>query len=592
MSRGKKFSVFGFLRLKSCGLEPEEKGLYRADFCSVCHSMRQFGGLSASLLTNYDITVWFSVAAALDSPKTEQTQPRPCTALPFRKVGVTPVSVRLGQTMAALNLALVEAKLEDSLADGETRMAGLGLKALGARREKAHAFLKQIDFPLEDLVELNARQQQLESRQQVTLWELAEPTRKLTSSSFGFIAKLSNRPELTSTLAQFGGHLGSFVYLWDALEDVEQDFKSERFNALLRALGRDWSPSVVRAVLEHHLKAMEKASEALPLGLRSGLITQLIASLRHKIQRHPRLLPSRKVDPMLGRQALAQAGYVAVQDCDDCCCPCDVCDCGDAGGCCDCNCCGGGGGGDCCDVSCCGGGERDCCHFDCCNGFTGCCDCDDCCCCCCGGDDLRSYNRRTYYDHDTSCCFFNSGPEPDYRARATSQPPQPAPKKKSWTQNLAKNFGLGPRIKGDGATCPGCGNRMKLLDIAGIEIDECRHCGGVWLDDSELDQFSGLETIPERLLRVEAAADFIRALPEGQRMCPRCRTSLDLLDFESLRIDVCRSCRGTYLDNGELAQMLTKATGQSPPPSPQKCRYCQSSNEAAESHCQSCGAPL
>ena len=36
--------------------------------------------------------------------------------------------------------------------------------------------------------------------------------------------------------------------------------------------------------------------------------------------------------------------------------------------------------------------------------------------------------------------------------------------------------------------CPGCGRAMEIRDRHGVEIDQCPHCRGVWLDRGELDR--------------------------------------------------------------------------------------------------------
>jgi len=41
--------------------------------------------------------------------------------------------------------------------------------------------------------------------------------------------------------------------------------------------------------------------------------------------------------------------------------------------------------------------------------------------------------------------------------------------------------------------CPKCGSTLLPVDYKGIEIDECSHCKGVWLDHKELDQILRLE---------------------------------------------------------------------------------------------------
>ena len=40
--------------------------------------------------------------------------------------------------------------------------------------------------------------------------------------------------------------------------------------------------------------------------------------------------------------------------------------------------------------------------------------------------------------------------------------------------------------------------------------------------------------------------------------CPKCDGTLHAADFESIKIDVCDTCHGVWLDAGELAQITHK----------------------------------
>jgi uncharacterized protein len=49
--------------------------------------------------------------------------------------------------------------------------------------------------------------------------------------------------------------------------------------------------------------------------------------------------------------------------------------------------------------------------------------------------------------------------------------------------------------------CPACGGQLVELERAGVHVDACRQCRGVWLDRGELDR------IIERERQVVAAVD-------------------------------------------------------------------------------------
>ena len=56
--------------------------------------------------------------------------------------------------------------------------------------------------------------------------------------------------------------------------------------------------------------------------------------------------------------------------------------------------------------------------------------------------------------------------------------------------------------------CPQCGAVMRERDRAGVKIDFCPDCKGVWLDRGELDKIVAIELEDER--EVSAAGDRAR----------------------------------------------------------------------------------
>ncbi len=67
--------------------------------------------------------------------------------------------------------------------------------------------------------------------------------------------------------------------------------------------------------------------------------------------------------------------------------------------------------------------------------------------------------------------------------------------------------------------CPVCGTRsMYVVEHAGIELDVCADCQGIWFDAAELDLLLGAEA-PRGLPAATAAA-------EAKRPCPRCRKAM------------------------------------------------------------------
>lgn len=107
--------------------------------------------------------------------------------------------------------------------------------------------------------------------------------------------------------------------------------------------------------------------------------------------------------------------------------------------------------------------------------------------------------------------------------------------------------------------CPHCPHPLGSIDTAqGPTVDFCTHCGGTWYDDGELEAVLGLP----RQFRIHRAAFDPAPGPD----CPRCTTEMEEVSWPEqspVRVDVCRSCHGVWLDRSELAQLRT-AKGKPP----------------------------
>lgn len=107
--------------------------------------------------------------------------------------------------------------------------------------------------------------------------------------------------------------------------------------------------------------------------------------------------------------------------------------------------------------------------------------------------------------------------------------------------------------------CPRCSDALRAIDTSeGPTVDFCGACGGTWYDDGELEAILGLS----RRVRIRKLAFDSQPGPD----CPRCAVGMEEVVYppeQPVRIDVCTSCHGVWLDKAELAQLRT-ARGQRP----------------------------
>ena len=104
--------------------------------------------------------------------------------------------------------------------------------------------------------------------------------------------------------------------------------------------------------------------------------------------------------------------------------------------------------------------------------------------------------------------------------------------------------------------CPNCRKEMVILELDKVEIDHCLLCGGIWLDEGELELL--LEGTLERD-KLLASFKINKKADEKKRKCPVCGKKMYkvLCDMEKkVLIDSCSKNHGLWFDRGELDQLL------------------------------------
>jgi Zn-finger nucleic acid-binding protein len=107
-------------------------------------------------------------------------------------------------------------------------------------------------------------------------------------------------------------------------------------------------------------------------------------------------------------------------------------------------------------------------------------------------------------------------------------------------------------------TCPVCLREMQAIMCFDIELDQCRYCGGTWLDGGELEKLSKVRNVPKRFILPLAYDVTLKKVPEGDRTCPRCETIMKVFQSKGAFIDLCTQCQGIWFDRYELGRVLGK----------------------------------
>lgn len=217
--------MFGYVRPFREELKVRELEAYEAMYCGLCHTMGRRNGFAARMFLNYDFTfLAMLLAPQEDRPSTERCR---CPANPFKKKCACVQSEGL-ETAADESVILSYWKLRDTVADsGFWTALGAQILSLLLLRGYRRAAACQPVFDMEVrrcLEELHA----LEREKSTSLDYTADTFARILKAA----APISENKDRDRVLKELLYHLGRWIYLVDAWDDLEQDRKAGRYNPI------------------------------------------------------------------------------------------------------------------------------------------------------------------------------------------------------------------------------------------------------------------------------------------------------------------------------------------------------------------------
>ena len=223
--------MFGYVKTYQPELKMGEFEQYRGVYCSLCKALGKRYGLWSRMTLSYDFTFLALFHMGL-TPGCCGFEKSRCTFNPLKKCLHSQNNADIDRAADAAML-LVYYKLKDSVADDGffKRLSAKLTLTLFANRahRKAVAQLPETDKILADCM---AHQMQLEKEGCPSIDKAADPTATMLSVLASMTATDDDQE---ATLQQFGYALGRWVYLIDALDDLEDDLKEGQYNPYIHA---------------------------------------------------------------------------------------------------------------------------------------------------------------------------------------------------------------------------------------------------------------------------------------------------------------------------------------------------------------------
>ncbi len=265
--------MFGYVRPLKGELRVREYEAFRIAYCGLCHSLRRQGGAAARYVVNYDFT-FLAMLLMGDTPAC--VVKRRCPVHPFRRRRCLESCAEL-EKAADCSLILSWWKLRDTLEDeGFWRSVPARLALLFLRRAYRRASRREADFDGAVSARL-ADLSRMERLGESSLDRQADCSAVILRSC----AETVGDEERRRVLEELFYHVGRFVYILDAVEDLPEDLRRERPNPLRERCGADGKlpeeeREELQLTLDLSLQRISAAYQLLGQGPWSGILENII----------------------------------------------------------------------------------------------------------------------------------------------------------------------------------------------------------------------------------------------------------------------------------------------------------------------------
>lgn len=227
--------MFGYVKPYNPELRVRELEEYKAVYCGLCKQLGRSFGVFARFTLSYDFAFLAMLKTALDSEICPETERCACIAHPFCKRIRVRENAAMQMAARTAMISVYYKLLDDREDEGFFRRIGAALLLPFAKRarRKALAFADGAAAD-EAAAKMSAAQGQLEAEKCQIPDAAAEPTANFLAA---VLKNCAATAEQAAVLERFGYLLGRYVYLCDALDDLEDDRRRGRYNPFLYAGG-------------------------------------------------------------------------------------------------------------------------------------------------------------------------------------------------------------------------------------------------------------------------------------------------------------------------------------------------------------------
>lgn len=267
--------MFGYVRINKMDLTFREFEYYKGYYCGLCKYLKENHGEISRLGLNYDVTFLIVILTAIYKPKTNITE-EVCIVSPFKKK--KKIINEITEYAASMNILLTYYKLEDNLLDDKGIKDILAYYIYKGKFKLAHEKYPHKSNIIKEQMDLLNK---LEKEESCNIDKVSNTFGELMGEIFSY-----RNDEYEEDLRRIGFNIGKYIYILDAYEDLEEDYKKGRYNPYIEYINKKEELKLkVDKLISISLGLLAASIDNLNLQLNRGIIENIVYSgvyLRYK----------------------------------------------------------------------------------------------------------------------------------------------------------------------------------------------------------------------------------------------------------------------------------------------------------------------
>lgn len=259
--------MFGYIVVNKPELKFKEYDVYRAYYCGLCHALKKRHGYKGQIALNNDLTFVAILLSSLYEANVKKHESR-CIIHPLKQHEF--FENEIIDYAADMTIALAYYKSEDDWIDDHNQTKRLykdWLKSSFYKIKKLYSSKMELIKACLDEIHV------LEKNQCDNIDQISG----LFGKIMGEICVYKD-DEWKDELYEFGFYLGKFIYLYDAVDDLENDIKNHSYNPFVYKMDRENFEEYCFNILTMMMAKSAASFECLPIIENSELLRNIIYS--------------------------------------------------------------------------------------------------------------------------------------------------------------------------------------------------------------------------------------------------------------------------------------------------------------------------